>query len=896
MKKHFAISLLISIAVSCVIVAAGIGLYSHSLLTSVLFSHLQCTVGQMEMVIRQNDALQDYVQDELRRIGDAAILEVAAAVGDPSRKRGIDELRAIAAENNVDNIYLIGPDGVIHSSSLKKDIGYNLLESDPVFAEFMKSVYGAGKVESPPATIGSNTGAARKYIYYSPPGSDYIVETSYDVDKFISNRYSPDFYRYVFTDYIKEIGVPIDRLTKLDVFMLAKDKCMSYLNPGLNVEIPPRLKSELRANPSVTTRDGDIMTIYRNLSFSARSRKKDGTVSSGHDTGTRILAATFDISVINQYTRTLIIFLVTSTIATVLVSFWLCSKYFDSTFVSKVLTINQSLGAISRGDGFIPVKLPGRDEFNEIADSINAMAEGIKTRERLIRDKEQRLRFFFEAAPLAIMVLDREGKIAEVNNLLLRLFGYKNKSDALAADIGSLAAAEQDFAKICLAVIAGDGESPRQSSHLFVRKDGGEFWGEVKMAMLAGSEQSRGLIVMISDATEKKKLERQLLQSQKMDALGQLSGGIAHDFNNILAVINGYNKLIRDSISDPETIEYCETLNESTRKAGHLVRQLTAFGNLKDGSLTTKVVNLNDIIHRFLKMIRRILGENIEIEFDGHDNLWPVRVNIEQVEQVLMNLSLNAKDAMTPRNGMGKITLKTHNEILADEGKLHHGGFDPGQYVVLSFKDNGHGMETETMSRIFEPFFTTKPSEKGTGLGLATVYSIVQKHGGIINVDSAPNEGCEFIIHLPAETNGNNPLKAPLDSPEVKNAKKGNGALILLAEDDDDTAKMVETILTRSGWRVERANDGVEALRIFKERRNEVALIFADVMMPKMSGRQLIDEARRAKPGLAAVFFSGYASSMLGGVKDPFIQKPFDPAEMLEIIYDCVNPPEPEKS
>ena len=367
-------------------------------------------------------------------------------------------------------------------------------------------------------------------------------------------------------------------------------------------------------------------------------------------------------------------------------------------------------------------------------------------------------------------------------------------------------------------------------------------------------------------------LQNQLSQAQKMESVGRLAGGVAHDFNNMLSVILGNTELVLDDI-DPNQSFYENLLEikEAAQRSADVTRQLLAFARKQ--TIAPKVIDLNEVIENILKMLRRLIGENIDLLWIPGKKLWPVKIDPSQLDQVLANLSINARDAITSE---GKITIETGNVTLDKSCCNNHPGFPPGDFVQLTVSDNGCGMDQETLKNLYEPFYTTKELDKGTGLGLATVYGIVKQNDGFINVYSEPGKGASFKIYLPCHT---------VDDEQVHTKDKTGIELrgkesILLVEDELSILKMTEMMLKRLGYTVLTANTPGEAINIAREHSDKIDLLLTDVVMPEMNGQDLLKSLLPISPNFKTLFMSGYTANVIAhhGVLDEgvhYIQKPF---------------------
>ncbi len=392
-------------------------------------------------------------------------------------------------------------------------------------------------------------------------------------------------------------------------------------------------------------------------------------------------------------------------------------------------------------------------------------------------------------------------------------------------------------------------------------------------------------IEIINNITEKKKLEEQLLHSQKMEAVGLLAGGVAHDFNNILSAIIGYGSLIQVRTgSDAQLSHYTTEVLAAANRAANLTKSLLAFSRKQ--IIDPKPLVLNDVIGNIEKLLLRIIGEDIEFKTSYAEEKLTVMADRGQMEQVLLNLATNARDAM-PEGGA--LTIRTKSMNIDDAFLRLHGYGNPGPYAVITVTDTGIGMERHTRERIFEPFFTTKETGKGTGLGLSIVYGIVKQNNGYIDCISEPGKGARFNIYLPL-------ILSPADTIEpaaVMPAKKGSET-ILMAEDDEYLRRLNRAVLEEYGYRVIVARDGEEAVRLFRDNKDDIRLLVLDVIMPRKNGKDAYDEIKKMAPEVMVLFTSGYTADFVGtkGVMEPgrfFLPKPASPTTLLLKIREVLD-------
>jgi len=419
------------------------------------------------------------------------------------------------------------------------------------------------------------------------------------------------------------------------------------------------------------------------------------------------------------------------------------------------------------------------------------------------------------------------------------------------------------------------------------RKDGSTIDVAIWTAPLHDAGGSASAVVMaIADISERKKLEEQLRHSQKMEAVGRLAGGVAHDFNNLLTVINGYGHMMLDALRPGERLHsHAEQIVKAGNQAAALTTQLLAFSRRQ--MIQPKPVDLNHVITNLEKMLRRVIGEDIALYTLLSPDLAPIKADANQMEQVLINLVANARDAM-PRGGA--LTVATKNITLAEALRCESSELPPGSYVEMAVSDTGEGMDADTRSHLFEPFFTTKERGKGTGLGLSSVYGSVRQNGGGIVVWSERGSGATFRIYLPQ-------LREPAIAEKPEAARNGNGRgteTILLVEDEAPLRRMLHESLSHAGYHVLEASDGTDAIRRFEKQATSIDLLLTDVVMPLVNGRQLAQRMTSAGPQMRVIYMSGYADDVIAyhGILDEsttLIQKPFSPAALLLKVREVLD-------
>ncbi len=423
--------------------------------------------------------------------------------------------------------------------------------------------------------------------------------------------------------------------------------------------------------------------------------------------------------------------------------------------------------------------------------------------------------------------------------------------------------------------------------NLFIFPDGTEGW-----FVLVIQPVNEGVFILSIDITgrkeaekEKDKLQEQLLQSQKIESVGRLAGGVAHDFNNMLSVIKGYSELVMEQLGTKHEIyqDIKEILDAANRSAD-ITKQLLAFARKQNIAPVT--LDVNSSITKILKMLQRLIGEDIDLAWIPQEGLWPVKIDPSQIDQIMANLCVNARDAI---EGVGKITIETHNVTFDEQYCADHYGFFPGDYVMLAVSDDGLGMDKETLKLIFDPFFTTKNPGSGTGLGLSTVYGILKQNNGFINVYSESGKGATFKLYLPRET-GEGKIKEFDDSAVPP---RGAGETILIVEDEKAIRDLTGKVLENHGYNVLTAETPTKALQLAKKHSGVIHLLVTDVVMPEMNGRELAKKIENFYPDIKVLFMSGYTSNVIvhRGVLDDgvnFLPKPFSHKDLTQKVYKAL--------
>jgi len=509
--------------------------------------------------------------------------------------------------------------------------------------------------------------------------------------------------------------------------------------------------------------------------------------------------------------------------------------------------------------------------------------EKLRTQEKALRSSERRYRSLFEGAVHGIYRVGLDGQFLEVNPALVEMLGYNSADDVLklnaATDVHVYREGSPPLVQKWLPEKRIEDEATwrrRDRTIMTVHLNGRTLTDE------QGVVQSFEFIA--EDVTERRSLEQELRQVQKIEAVGQLAGGIAHEFNNYLGVILGYSEFLVEEAGTNESLRRAVAeIKAATQRAASLTRQLLAFSRKQ--VLEPAILDLNQVIWEAHKLLRRLVPANIEIVPVLDPALGPVKADSGQIQQILINLAVNARDAM-PQGG--KVTIETANTELEESYCSQHLGAQPGAHVMLTVRDTGSGMDAETLSRIFEPFFTTKEKGKGTGLGLSTIYGIVKQSGGHIDVESSVGKGSVFRIYLPragAQVEQSEPTVTQPEEP-------GGSATILVVEDETALRRLICLSLERRGYKVLAAKDGAEAIEICQRSPSQIHLVLSDIMMPHVNGLQLRERAATLCPDAKFLFMSGYSEEIVENLWAQgcaFLEKPFLPDELVGKVRELLT-------
>ena len=524
---------------------------------------------------------------------------------------------------------------------------------------------------------------------------------------------------------------------------------------------------------------------------------------------------------------------------------------------------------------------------SSMADYVSLILEAAERAwaEQALRRSEERYRAAFEQAAVGFVETDLDGVMLQVNSRFCSLLGY-GEADLVGKSFSIHSHPDQSDIALAIKRLAGDEISYHEAEQRFRRRDGGIVWARVTLAPVrAATGRPQFLVAVVENVTERRNLETQLVRAQKMESIGRLAGGVAHDFNNLLTAIIGYAEAARGASSDPEIGSDLDEVLRAAGRGAELTRQLLTFA--RNHVVEPRVLDANDLVRGMDKLLRRLIGEHIELRTELAEALGAIRADPTQLEQVIVNLVVNARDAMPAG---GRLVIETSRLVVRDDSLMPRRlDAPPGNYLQIAVSDTGVGMDESVLSRLFEPFFTTKPPDKGTGLGLAICYGIIKQAGGFIAVYSEPALGSTFRVCLP-EVDARPAAAAGADT---DHADTRGDETVLLAEDDAQIRRLGARALRAQGYHVIEAADGEQAVERAAGQKGPIHLLVTDVVLPRMSGPELSTRIRSKLPAIRVIFISGYTRGAMGQIAGEadhrFLPKPFTPRQLVKLVRETLD-------
>jgi len=566
-------------------------------------------------------------------------------------------------------------------------------------------------------------------------------------------------------------------------------------------------------------------------------------------------------------------------------------------------TVENALADLDRAP-IVASQVFDREHQRALSAKLLEKVHELEQAENALRESEARFRSLAEFSPIGILSMGTNGRVSYANPRLREICGIADTVIAGDAWDDLVHPEDRELIQNALA-LSLEGNVSRGDRLRLLRPDGEQRWVKVQVAPVVDQAKQTNFVATVEDITEvveaqlqRDEMERRLRASERLESLGELAAGVAHDFNNLLAVIVSYAQFVELGLSnmarehpDPRLDQMqrdTDAIRGAADRAAELTRQLLIFA--RRDIVHPEVLDVNGVVSAAVALLGRTIGEHVQLEHDLADGIWPVTSDRGQLDQVLVNLVVNARDAV---GDGGVVKLTTDNIVIDEPTAAMHGRLAPGHYVRLTVSDDGMGMVPETISRAFEPFFTTKPTGEGTGLGLSTVYGIVTRMGGSVSIYSERGHGTAIRVYLPA-CEGHMVNAGPLLVMGSEVGPAGSGAVILVNEDDDEIRAITARILTENGYEVVTSDRGALALELISDESNALDLLLSDVIMPQMSGRELAERAAEIRPDLPVLFMSGYADGLLAPARvlEPgveLLEKPFTQATLLAAVANSLR-------
>ena len=749
MRKRLFQLLLAVIVITAAVISVIIGRFSYDFVKTVLRENREEKILRIEKQLEQYQSILHSIEEQMDSAGKKALLSIHRDVrnAESAGRFSPDTLKTLAKKNGVGDIYFINSEGRVFNSSLKSDIGLNLMNISPSFTRYINSIYGRGEVISQGISVSIKEGKINHYMYFSPKGSRFIYEVSMDVQSFVNKKYNFALYEFLFNDMFKNFYN--EYLVSIDIYSIAGGASWSLINSGKRLELDRELVRAITTHGEAVIEKGNRINVYRKFRMNKYMFNRTTPVYA---------ELVYDVSILSQYTRRIILYSLFSCVIITGIIFLLSTLRMNEMFIRRMLNIIDSLKKIKNGDYNVAIDDNYGDEISDISSNINLMTRTIQQRTGEINRTNEQLREMtvfvndiIDSMPSALISINEKERIIQWNREAEKISGLASSEatgqilwDALPQLYKYRAKCEEVREKRLKAELYGEN---------FIIESNGKEDVFVKNIYIFpfSKEQITGVILRIDDVTELAKKEEQLDRAKKAEALGTMAGGLAHDFNNIISGIvstASYLDVVLKSGGETDSGEIQSHLNiirTSGEKAAGLVRNLMSFS--KGNRFEHVKVDLNSIISEVSGFATATI-KDVECIFDAGSGNSFVYGDRTQLEQVILNLIVNAAEAIRQSNQginvQGKIELKL--EKTEKEGKLLTSQKD---YIWrISVRDNGPGIDKENIETIFDPFFTTK--KEGNGLGLAIVNTIITRHEGLIEVQSEKGRGTVFNIYLPS--------------------------------------------------------------------------------------------------------------------------------------------------
>ncbi len=766
-------------------------------------------------------------------------------------------------------INIINPSGIVSASTINTEIGQDLSKEEC----FIK-----GKEGTVIAEYYTTKSGIPELIICSPV---FDIDTKILIGVIENTIRLSELNKIMTGEFNKELGAiswSKGRLKTMETYIVNRDKFMLtesiFIKNGVL-----RLKVDTKAVNECLSSNNEITAFYKDY--------RDIEVA-----GASMCIPSLKWVVIAEIDESEVITPLNVMMKSALMGLFIAVGLIAVLFIIFLRNIVRPLGAIasatkdiSSGNYDIEVPVKTSDEIGILSSSFNSMAKDIILRTKELRESEEKYRTLFEESKNVVLISTPDGRVIDINPAGVELLGYTSKEEIFKLNLPNDVYYDPQIRERFKQEIERYG-FVKDFEVKLKKRDGQPIYALISANVVRNKGGSitayRGII---HDLTAYKKLENQLFQIQKIDAIGKLTGGIAHDFNNFLTAIIGNTTLMRMKLDkNSELMTFIDQILLASEKSANLTRGLLTFSRKQ--IMDKKPVSLNDIIMSIERLIFRLIGEDIEIKVKLTGREPTIMADRGQIEQVIMNLATNARDAMP---NVGVLSIITELTEIDEEFVRNHGIGKPGPYALILISDTGIGMDEETQKKIFEPFFTTKEAGKGTGLGLSIVYGIIKQHEGYINVYSELGKGTTFKIYLPVIES-----RVEMEKWEAAVSLKGGTETILLAEDDAEIRNLIKSILEGAGYKVVESVDGEDAANKFNEYKDKIGLLLFDVIMPKTNGKEAYEKIKKISPDIKVVFMSGYSKEIISQrvileEELNFISKPIRPNELLRKVRNVLD-------
>jgi len=746
MRKKLFVLIFSIIFITATILSLLIGRFSYNFVKTVLRENREEKIYRIEKQLDHYQSILNSIEKNMDIDGRTALLNLVKSYPSHESVKNLspEQLQRKAESLNVGQIYFINSSGIVFNSSLPSDKGLNLLIISNQFTKYINSIYGKGEVISQGISVSTREGKINHYMYYSPKGSDIIYEVSFDVPDFVNKKYNFALYEFLFGDMFRNFYN--EYLYSIDIYSITKSTGWSLINAGKKMDISSDLAKRIIREENVVIESGDKIFVYKKMKMNRYFFNRTTNV---------YFELIYDVSALNKYTKQIFLYSVISVLIITIAAFFISMSKLNSLFLKRITNIIDGLKMIRYGDYDIVITDDGKDEISDIAASINRMTGTIKQRSVELNLSNEELRELtlyvndiIESMPSIIITLDEQDRIIQWNREAEKLSGYST-AEAVGRKLWEFIPSVAKY-KVKCDEVRKKRVTIELLKEFFVKEDCGAEEVFVKNIFIFpfSKKDITGVIIRIDDITELEKNEERLNRASRVEALGTMAGGLAHDFNNIISGIistaSYLNMIIKDNNADThEIINHIDIIKQSGGKAAQLVKNLLSVSKNETNNFTR--VNLEHIVKDVIAITRSSIPDNVELKFCNNPSESFIRGNRSQLEQVILNLIVNASEAMKRSNSENHVIsvliekIETESRILLSfNGPVYH----------ISVADNGPGIDRSIIKNIFDPFFTTK--SEGSGLGLAVVHNIIIRHEGFIEVHSDPGSGTVFDIYLPA--------------------------------------------------------------------------------------------------------------------------------------------------